>query len=95
MTASASCQNCRHRVEVAVAVSAWVDLTKPHCRKFVHASFDPGNGETVTPLPCQKTMSDFCGLGDWKPTIMHRMKAMLTVPSRVTMVRVWKREKRP
>jgi hypothetical protein len=73
-----SCQNCRHKVEVATAVAVWVELTEPHCRKFVRSTYDPVSGVTCDPLPCAEAMRTFCGLGDWQPTFWGRVKRAIT-----------------
>jgi hypothetical protein len=69
--------NCRHKVDVPTAVSMWVELTEPHCRKFVSSTYDRVTGTSITPLPCADAMATFCGLGDWQPTFWGRVRRAL------------------
>lgn len=73
-----ACKNCKHRVEIPYAVSVWVDLTNDHCKEYVKSTYDPINGNTITPLPCEEAMNEFCHLTSWKPTLKYRLKNLFT-----------------
>jgi len=64
------CWTCRHRVEVISGpqLSAFVTLSEQRCRAFRNDLLG-----AATPMPCSEAYDEFCGGGDWKPTLWARI----------------------
>ena len=70
---TASCQNCRHRREVERAAHVFCAVYESRCAKFVTTTYDRIAGAQTKMLTCADAMENFCGLGDWQPTVWHRI----------------------
>lgn len=76
------CMNCKHKKEVVVAVSTWVDLTKPHCRKFGSLVQDKVKGDRILHMPCEEAMKEFCGGADWEPRFLDGLLRRIGIKGR-------------
>jgi hypothetical protein len=69
-----SCATCKHKVEQVVAVSPFVDLTRPYCTYFGKSYTHPVKGYVIENLECGYAMEKWCQRAAYSPTFWGRVK---------------------